>query len=96
MMTTIETKIQDTREAIERDQSEVEKTIGMIKKNQERKRSLESRIKENQQILSDLENRKAVLTIESKIGKIDADRLALLADFLEAHSDEIGERKRER
>ena len=84
---TTEKKIREVEAAIHKDLTEVEKTDGLIKRNQEKKKMLEARVKENRNLLADLQNRKTVLTIESKIGTMDEGKLALLEKFLGAHGE---------
>lgn len=88
-MTMVLKKIAEAKEAIRRDREETEKIMKTIRRSQDRKRTLELRIRKSEQQLSDLENRRAVLTIEDRIGRIDEERLALLADFLGEHRGEI-------
>ena len=84
---TTEKKIREVEAAIRRDRAEAEKTEGMIKRYQEKKKVLETKIKENRAFLSDLKNRRTVLTIESQIGTMDENKLAILEEFLGAHGD---------
>jgi len=82
-----EKKIREVEIAIRRDLTETEKTEGMIKRYQEKKKMLETRIKENRALLSDLKNRRTVLTIEARIGTMDDSKLALLEEFLGEYGD---------
>lgn len=82
-----EKKIRETEAAIRRDLAEADKAEGMIRRYQEKKKTLEIKIKENRSILSDLQNRRTVLTIESRIGTMDDGKLALLTEFLGEHGD---------
>lgn len=91
----LEKKIQMMEEQISKDEAEADRTAAQIKRNQERKRFLEGRIRENRQVLSDLQNRKAMLAIEGSIGKMDDAKLALLVKLLNDHGDEIGKEKDE-
>ena len=82
-----EKKIRETEAAIHRDLAEADKAEGMIRRYQEKKKTLEIKIKENRSLLSDLQNRRTVLTIESRIGTMDDSKLALLTEFLREHGD---------
>ena len=84
---TTEKKIREVEAAIRRDLAEAEKTEGLVKRYQEKKKMLETKIKENRALLSDLKNRRTVLTIESRIGTMDDSKLALLEEFLGEHGD---------
>lgn len=84
---TTEKKIREVEATIRRDLAEAEKTEGLIKRYQEKKKMLEAKIKENRALLSDLKNRRTVLTIESRIGTMNDSKLALLEEFLGEHGD---------
>ena len=71
-------KIAEVEAAIRRDLSEEEKTDGLIRRYQDKKKMLEARVKKNEELLSDLKNRKTVLTIEEQIGTMDESKLSLL------------------
>ena len=79
---TTEKKIRETEAAIRRDLSEISKVDGTIRRSQERKKVLENRA-----LLSDLENRKTVLIIEAKIGRMDEGKLARLTELIADHED---------
>ena len=82
-----EKKIRETEAAIRRDLSEISKVDGTIRRSQERKKVLENRVKDNRTLLSDLENRKTVLIIEAKIGRMDEGKLARLTELIADHED---------
>ncbi|MBQ6393061.1 MAG: hypothetical protein IJH60_06085 [Eubacterium sp.] len=84
---TTEKKIIEVEKAIQRDLAEAEKTDGLVRRYQEKKKILESKVRENRALLSNLKNRRTVLTIESRIGTMDESKLALLDEFLGAHGD---------
>ena len=70
---TTEKKIRETEAAIRRDLSEISKVDGTIRRSQERKKVLE--------------NRKTVLIIEAKIGRMDEEKLARLTELIADHED---------
>ena len=84
-------KIAEVEAAIRRDLSEAEKTDGLIRRYQDKKKMLEARIKKNEDLLSDLKNRKTVLTIEAQIGTVNESKLSLLKNILEAYGDTFEE-----
>ena len=84
-------KIAEVEAAIRRDLSEEEKTDGLIRRYQDKKKMLEARVKKNEELLSDLKNRKTVLTIEEQIGTMDETKLSLLKNILEAYEDAFEE-----
>ena len=86
-----EKKIAEMKAAIRRDLSDAAKADENAKKYMERKKTLDSRVKKNQAALSDLKNRRAVLAIEEKIGKMDEAKLARLRELLGEHGDVFDE-----
>lgn len=91
----IEKKIAAVEEQITRDEAEINRSVATIKRSQDRKRFLEGRVRDNRQVLSDLNNRKAMLAIEGSIGKVDDSKLARLVQLLEEHGSEIGKEEDE-
>lgn len=88
---TTEKKIAEVEASIRRDLSDAAKADENAKKYMERKRTLDSRVRKNQAVLSDLKNRRAVLTIEEEIGKMDEAKLARLRELLGEHGDVFDE-----
>ena len=88
---TTEKKIRETEAAVRRDLSEISKVDGTIRRSQERKKMLENRVKDNRALLSNLENRKTVLIIEAKIGRMDEGKLARLTELIADHEDAFEE-----
>ena len=84
---TTEKKIAEMEASIRRDLSDAVKADENAKRYMERKKTLDSRVRKNQAVLSDLKNRRAVLTIEKEIGKMDETKLARLRELLGEHGD---------
>ena len=87
----INQQIKELKKQMVKDQAEIDKITSSIKRQQEKRRNMDSRMKENQHLLEEMENKKIAQTVEETLGKMNDEKLSLLARFLEEHSRAITE-----